>query len=359
MTDGRPTPPWAAGGSDTGERPYRLVSPLGSVGARNAPAEDPSIPPMTPEGTIDIFRPEIPPRRAGQTVGWVAAAIAIPILFLALTVVGAIVGYAAVAISAESTGMSPDIAVDSSDAALISSILGQVLALIVFLPLWIAVRRRAFGPAHATRPRGVRALRATLGVVAAGLGVQLSVSHLLDFVLQFLPDLAAEYASLMEGSGISELSVLSALTVAILAPIVEEVACRGLVFEFLMRAMHRGWNPRTGARDVEPTRVAVVASILLTSLIFGALHLNLVQASYAFPMGVLLSWVYWRTGNLGYSIGLHLVVNFSSYGVEVAGAMLEPLGAPVPFILGAVLLAAGVFVFGKATRQVGTGPAVA
>lgn len=339
MNTGRPTPPWETSGA---------AAEAASPRAQEAMVSPEGAPPLAP-GAVDIFTPEIPPRRMGQTVGWVLASLAMPVVFLLLMIIGTIVGYATAAVAGAGAGLSPEAAVETTDAALSASIAGQVLALVVLVPLWVMVRRRAFGPLR-RRPRGAaKTLLAVAGLAAAGLGVQLSCSYLLDFVLRFLPELSAEYTEIMEGSGISEFSLLSALTVAVLAPVVEEIACRGLVFEFLMRAMNPGWNMRTGAQGIEPTRGVVAAAIIITSVIFGLLHLNVVQSSYAIPMGILLSWVYWRTGSLWYSIGLHLVVNFSSYGVEVAGTLLSPLGPLAVFALSVAVLVVGVLAFNRGT----------
>lgn len=337
MGTGRPTPPWAMGGAARGDAPVR---------AQGTPAD---AGPLAPGAAALAPALEAPPRRVGQTVGWALAALAVPVGFLLLTLIGSIVGYSTAAMAGMGAGTAPGDAVEMTDAVLSASIAGQILALAVLLPLWAVVRRGAFGPLR-RRPRGgARALLTVVGVLATGLGVQLACSYLLNFILQFLPGLSAEYTEIMEGSGISEFSVLSALTVALLAPVVEEIACRGLVFEFLMRAMSPGWNMRTGARGIEPGRGVLAAAVIITSVIFGLLHLNVVQGSYAIPMGVLLSWVYWRTGSLGYSIGLHLVVNLSSYGVESLGTLLAPLGAPAAFAIAVALLVAGVLAIGRGT----------
>lgn len=290
---------------------------------------------------------EPPARRASQTAGWIFLAILVPVGLFGLLALGAVLAMVLEGIMAGSSSQG----IESADALIRGSIFGQLLALAVFLPVWLHVRRRAFGPLRAHRFQAPEMLVVAVSIVAIGLGVQMSLSYLLDFILSFMPDLAEEYAEIMEAAGTTELSVLSALTVAVLAPVLEEIACRGVLFEFLMRAMHPGWNARTGAEGVTPRKPAVVAAILLTSLIFGALHMNIVQSAYAFPMGVLLSWVYWRTGNLGYSIALHLVVNFSSFGVEFMSGLLAPLGDAGAFAVSCVPLLIGIIAFARVTGR--------
>ena len=50
-------------------------------------------------------------------------------------------------------------------------------------------------------------------------------------------------------------------------------------------------------------------AILLSGLLFGLMHGNLTQFLYAFPLGVLLGIIYWRTKNIRYTILLHVAVN--------------------------------------------------
>lgn len=51
-------------------------------------------------------------------------------------------------------------------------------------------------------------------------------------------------------------------------------------------------------------------AILVSALLFGLFHGNLSQFFYAFPLGILLGYVYVRTGKLRFSLGLHMMLNF-------------------------------------------------
>lgn len=50
-------------------------------------------------------------------------------------------------------------------------------------------------------------------------------------------------------------------------------------------------------------------AILFSALLFGLIHGNLTQFLYAFPIGVLLGIIYWRTKNIRYTILLHMGMN--------------------------------------------------
>ncbi|MCF0166107.1 MAG: CPBP family intramembrane metalloprotease [Bacteroidales bacterium] len=93
------------------------------------------------------------------------------------------------------------------------------------------------------------------------------------------------------------------LTVAVCAPLLEELFCRG----FMLRGLiGRGYSPR--------------AAILWSALIFAVMHLNPWQAIPAFCLGVFFGWLYWRTGCLWLTIFLHAVNNgFSVIASRVFG----------------------------------------
>jgi hypothetical protein len=60
-------------------------------------------------------------------------------------------------------------------------------------------------------------------------------------------------------------------------------------------------------------------AIILSGLMFGLFHTNLGQFFYAFIIGAIFAWVYIRTGNILYSMSMHLLINL--------------LGGTVPILL--------------------------
>ncbi len=98
--------------------------------------------------------------------------------------------------------------------------------------------------------------------------------------------------------------VLKILVLVILAPIMEELIFRKQLIDRL--------HPYGG-------KLAVVTS----ALIFGLFHGNFTQAVYASALGLVLGFVYLKTGKLRYSIGLHMGVNF--LGGIVSSWLLENL----------------------------------
>lgn len=113
------------------------------------------------------------------------------------------------------------------------------------------------------------------------------------------------------------------LSVAIFAPLVEELIFRGLVLSRLRKAM--------------PAWLAV----LLQGLVFGFVHGQLVWIVYATLFGLLLGYVRLRTDSLKASILLHMGFNLSSFfiGIVFYLAPQNFLGQLSVTLLGGIMLA--------------------
>jgi hypothetical protein len=81
---------------------------------------------------------------------------------------------------------------------------------------------------------------------------------------------------------------------AILTPILEELVYRGIVYTRLKR--HLG----------------IIPAVLLSALIFGLMHFNIVQFIYAFVLGIMLALFMEHTGHLYGAIAGHMTVNLIS-----------------------------------------------
>lgn len=101
---------------------------------------------------------------------------------------------------------------------------------------------------------------------------------------------------------VSELAMdnnpLKIVVMVILAPLLEELICRKLIID---RTRKYG------------EKIAVV----LSGLTFGLLHGNLFQFFYAFAGGMLMGYIYIRTGRLRYTVLIHVIMNFM-------GAVIAP-----------------------------------
>ncbi len=87
--------------------------------------------------------------------------------------------------------------------------------------------------------------------------------------------------------------LLTAILSGIIGPILEELLFRGIVFERLKK-----FN-------------SLNTSILLSSIIFGLFHNNIIQILYAFVIGYIITILYVKTNNLGSAIIFHISANLS------------------------------------------------
>ena len=87
-----------------------------------------------------------------------------------------------------------------------------------------------------------------------------------------------------------------------LGPLCEELLFRGLLAGRLAR-----YGQAPGA--------------FVSALLFGLYHANLEQFFYAFLLGLLLAYVYYRTGMLRFPVALHMVLNF--FGAVVPSVLPE------------------------------------
>ena len=95
---------------------------------------------------------------------------------------------------------------------------------------------------------------------------------------------------------------ISAIYIVLLAPAFEEYLFRKLICD---RVVKYGQG----------------TAILLSGLMFGLFHGNFNQFFYAFFIGCFFAFIYVKTGNIKYTIGLHMIVNF--IGSVVGGLLLQ------------------------------------
>ncbi|MER6520049.1 type II CAAX endopeptidase family protein [Streptomyces sp. NPDC001553] len=108
--------------------------------------------------------------------------------------------------------------------------------------------------------------------------------------------------------------VLATLLLALVAaPAGEEALFRGLIYPLLRK------------------RVSILASTLVTAVVFGLLHGNAVQFASTLPLALLLALVYERTRALWPCVLLHL--NFNLAAVLVPAQVLGVLAKPTSAVL--------------------------
>lgn len=125
-------------------------------------------------------------------------------------------------------------------------------------------------------------------VVLAGLGASVGFNILIQMspLIEWFPSILGVNEELSGSS-----TALSLFYVALVAPVTEELLLRGLVFRRCREYLH------------------FVPAALLSALIFGALHANMVQFIYAFLLGTVLAYLYEYYGTLLAPVLFHIAGN--------------------------------------------------
>ena len=86
------------------------------------------------------------------------------------------------------------------------------------------------------------------------------------------------------------------VSLGLLAPLAEELVMRGAVLRSLLSRLQRPW-----------------VAIAISALLFALIHLNPIQMPHAFLIGLLLGWLYWRTGSIVPGVAFHWMNNTAAY----------------------------------------------
>lgn len=104
------------------------------------------------------------------------------------------------------------------------------------------------------------------------------------------------------------------IALCIFAPLVEELVFRGAILRTLLRTSFG--RPQGYA----PTTFNSICAIAVSALIFALVHVNPAQMPHAFIVGLLLGWMYTRTGSILPGVAFHWVNNTVVY----VGCVLAP-----------------------------------
>ena len=111
-------------------------------------------------------------------------------------------------------------------------------------------------------------------------------------------------------------NVFGILSITIMAPLVEELLFRGAIQGHLLR---KGMKP--------------VYAILIASAVFGIIHMNPVQIPFAFAIGMIFGWLYYRTGSVVPGMIGHFVNN-SIATIQMATTTKEELNTKTIELIG-------------------------
>lgn len=108
-----------------------------------------------------------------------------------------------------------------------------------------------------------------------------------------LPELFPAYSESFSGRLFSTDIVTGIFLYCILSPVTEELLFRRLVYDLLYKSL------------------GFPAAALISSLLFAAYHMNMIQGIYAFSMGMLICVLYHRDHRMGVPIAMHIGANLA------------------------------------------------
>jgi membrane protease YdiL (CAAX protease family) len=181
---------------------------------------------------------------------------------------------------------------------LISSVVSSILTLAVFLWLkWSPFSRTYLQ----SRPWGV-----LVWVVVLALGTIVPSTWLGEQIPYEMPQEIEQMLSEMLHNRWGYLAI------GILAPIVEEMVFRGAILRTLLLLGGRG-NDQSSMLNAQSSKFKAFAAILISALLFGAVHGNVQQFVHATLIGLILGWMYYRTNSIVPGIVFHWINNTAAY----------------------------------------------
>ena len=166
---------------------------------------------------------------------------------------------------------------------------------------------------------GIRRVKVRDALLSVGLGVLLLI--FVSCVLDIIPEDSAVMQSYSDASSsISGGNVwVDIIATVLIAPIAEEIIFRGVILSRLNRAF--------------PSGIAVIIS----ALIFGAMHGQILWIAYAFVIGLVLGAVYIRYNSIVPTIAIHITFN-------LLGGIYFNFAVPTAVLIIAAVLAAAAAV---------------
>lgn len=255
-------------------------------------------------------------RRSGRTVGLLT--IGHQLLFQALSLVLVL----AIGIGIELTGLRQF----ENTVLYIASDIAMLVSAVVFLVFYF-VKRKTLKESSPSKSSFSLAgfLKCIIMILCA------------NFILSALDIVFTHFTGLTLSPGSESLSGTDSLflliTVAVFPAVTEELIFRGVIYRYL--------RPH-----------GCVFAAIASSLVFGLIHMNFLQAFFAFFMGLVLCYAYERSGRLIFPMALHfannaLMVLPTALSAEVSALKL----AECIFGAAALILVIGFVIYRKARGE--------
>ena len=199
------------------------------------------------------------------------------------------------------------------------TLISNILVLAIMWLFFKIRKRKLFGEIQLNKC-SVKSIAAA-GLFGIGFGIVLdALISIIPFSESMQNSFTDSYSALSAGN-----AVISFISVAIIAPIVEEVFFRGLIYTRLKSGMNK------------------IAAALISSLLFGVMHGEIIWMLIGFMSGLALVWIFEKTKSLLGCIVVHMANNTLSQ--LLAGITEIPVWASCTIIGIAVILLIGTVIY--------------
>ncbi|MGU8608411.1 CPBP family intramembrane glutamic endopeptidase [Clostridium perfringens] len=153
-------------------------------------------------------------------------------------------------------------------------------------------------------------------ILILGIGITI----LLLFLSSILTKLIPSYNEVANQLATSRGSVLQLIITIALIPIYEEIFYRGIIFGYLRKNFN------------------VIVAVIVQALVFGFMHLNLVQGIYTSILGIVLALVYMYSNSILGNITVH--ITFNLLGILIIPKLLAkfPNMSMILLIIGCIFI---------------------
>lgn len=204
--------------------------------------------------------------------------------------------------------MQQDLLSHVSEISIISAVLTTVLLILFF-----RIRKKSLAIETECKKTPFFAI-AGVGLLGAVLNFAVS---LFQFFVPLPESLIKTYEEMYSYIGEGNI-ILEFIAVAICAPVVEEIVFRGLCYGSMRKFM-------------SPSAAAIISAV-----IFGIAHGNIISFVYTSILGLLMAYLYEKSGSLFVPMVLHFGFNAGSYVVQLMPQENETLFYAVIFFVSAV-----------------------
>lgn len=169
--------------------------------------------------------------------------------------------------------------------------------IIITFGIWMYFLRRGIDRNNIVRIKSLlqKKIAVVIGVcLVCGLGLLVLANGVVAVEAEVIPSVVQNYMEMAKSTGMGT-NTFAIIAAVCMAPIGEELLCRGICLHFSKKAFGNFWYAN-----------------ILQAFMFGVMHMNMVQGVYAFLIGLVLGLLVERYDSLLPAMIVHFIVNFSS-----------------------------------------------